>query len=113
MPLNVDRGDGREERRRPMARPSSPAGVNGGVGACTPEPLQGATQENPFAALTDAQRRNIRAIIAEAGCLRCPFLVVVRGRNCNSYGCRQRTGCESLTRTLALYKLVVEGLTGG
>ena len=68
--------------------------------------------DNPFASLTDAQRRNIRAIQEEAGCFECQHLVVVRGRNANSYGCRQRTGCERLTKTLALFKLVAEGLYG-
>lgn len=67
--------------------------------------------DNPFASLTDAQRRHIRAIQEKTGCFECAHLVVVRGRNSNSYGCRQRTGCESLTRTLAIYKLVVEGLS--
>lgn len=66
--------------------------------------------DNPFAALTDAQRRNIRAIQEEAGCFECQHLVVVRGRNSNSYGCRQRTGCEKLKKTIELYNLVMKEL---
>lgn len=68
--------------------------------------------DNPFAALTDRERQNLRAICREAGCLECEQLLVIRGRNCNSYGCKVR-GCEQLTKAVALFKLVAEGLTRG
>ena len=55
------------------------------------------------AELTDTQRRMVRAVMESVGCLRCPSVVIVRGRNCNSYGCRANggDGCARLDAVLA------------
>ena len=62
-----------------------------------------------FSDLTEKQRRNLRQILKLTGCLACPSLVTVRGRNCNSYTCKRGMHCSKLADTLHHLKLIEAG----
>jgi len=57
----------------------------------------------PSSAQTDQGRRNLRKIMEAIGCLKCPALEVIRGRNANDYGCL-RGGCDRQRVALAIIK---------